>query len=281
MLKALAGGVLRSIARAVLSPSSVPVVAAEVALRLVTFLRARLAPNLPPEVDSTPHAQPGRIAELVPEQSVPHPRPEEEEVLQAMQAVGARLDELLTYGAPAVVSVVPRSANARENKYDELIARAHSRFPVVPADIIKGVIATESSFRPEVWRDEPQIHDRSRGLMQLLLKTARGLGFRESPDLLYDPELNVMLGTALLAQLYRRFGDWTDALAAYNGGYPRRSTTTGQLEPRLAQYVAKVMGHIARWKKAPAVSAAQKTAGVASLVALAVLLRAFLRRGGV
>lgn len=273
MLRSLAGGVVRSLVRGVLSPRSLPVVAAELALRVVTFLRSRLAE--PVVVDST-----AELAELVPEQSVPHPRPDPEEVIRTVEAIGQRMDELTRYGAPAAVSVVPRSTSSRENTYDELIARAHAKFPTVPAGIIKAVVATESSFRPGVWRDEPQIGDKSRGLMQLLLKTARGLGFNGHPDLLYDPEINVMLGTSLLAQLFRRFGVWEDALAAYNGGYPRRNAA-GVLEPRLAQYVAKVNGHLARWKAAPAVSATQKTAGVASVLLLAVLLRALLRRAGV
>ncbi len=34
----------------------------------------------------------------------------------------------------------------------------------------------------------------------------------------FDPDQNREIGRAYLAQLYRRYGDWPDAIAAYNWG---------------------------------------------------------------
>lgn len=62
------------------------------------------------------------------------------------------------------------------------------------------------------------------GLMQLIPPTAarlaRRLGFSlPSPERLFDPDLNLTLGTQYLKDLLERYGnDWHKALAAYNAG---------------------------------------------------------------
>ncbi len=61
------------------------------------------------------------------------------------------------------------------------------------------------------------------GLMQLMPPTGRemaeSLGIPwHGPDTLFDPVVNVTLGTAYLRQLSDRFGSWPAALAAYNWG---------------------------------------------------------------
>jgi len=66
-------------------------------------------------------------------------------------------------------------------------------------------------------------HVGAAGLMQLLPTTAEELADRleldwRGPDSLFDPVLNVKLGTAYLRQLTNRYGDVTTALAAYNWG---------------------------------------------------------------
>lgn len=63
----------------------------------------------------------------------------------------------------------------------------------------------------------------ARGLMQLLPSTAervaRGRGEPSPADHLYDPDVNVALGVAHLADLMRLYGgDPLKATAAYNGG---------------------------------------------------------------
>ena len=50
--------------------------------------------------------------------------------------------------------------------------------------------------------------------MQLMPGTARELGVTDRSD----PQQNIDGGLRYLLQQYRRFGNWWDALAAYNGG---------------------------------------------------------------
>ena len=66
---------------------------------------------------------------------------------------------------------------------------------------------------------EPKINDASRGLMQVLLRTARGLGYTGNEAGLLDPSTNVYYGTRLLAENFDRARNWPDAISAYNGGF--------------------------------------------------------------
>lgn len=79
------------------------------------------------------------------------------------------------------------------------------------------------------------------GLMQVMGAVARECGFkgRDFPELC-EVELGLEYGCAYLARQARRFQSHggLDAIAAYNGGSPRR-TATGELEPDLAAYVSK------------------------------------------
>ena len=107
---------------------------------------------------------------------------------------------------------------SNENAFDQTVATAAARYGV-SAIVIKAVIGQESGFDPNAYRAEPQIGDASRGLMQLLLRTATGLGFTGDPTGLYDPEVNVDLGTKLLRQNMDRTSNIDAALSAYNGGF--------------------------------------------------------------
>lgn len=106
-----------------------------------------------------------------------------------------------------------------ENAYDTEVLAAQRAFPTVPVEVIKAVIAKESAFRASAVRGEPQREDASIGLMQVLMSTAKGLGFVGDVDKLLIPGVNVYYGTKLLASNYARAGNWPDAISAYNGGF--------------------------------------------------------------
>lgn len=138
-----------------------------------------------------------------------------------------------------------------ENDYDGIIAVESARTGV-PMALIKAVISLESEFIARATRDEaprpslpptsdfPLGGDRSIGLMQLLVRTARTLGYRgeigdkASLTGLFDPATNVRLGTTLLrdnvtAAKLRGLGI-DAAISAYNGGW-RPSLGYGGLLP--------------------------------------------------
>ena len=128
--------------------------------------------------------------------------------------------------------------------------------------LIEAVVMTESSGRTDAIREEPRIGDRSRGLMQVLEKTAANLGFpkQESFDRLFDPSVGVLYGVKLLVQLLDGINKGSKArtdgtyavlktpfprevrimLARYNGGFRGNPGLDGTL--RNEKYVAKVEG---------------------------------------
>ncbi|NOX38050.1 MAG: transglycosylase SLT domain-containing protein [Calditrichaeota bacterium] len=88
----------------------------------------------------------------------------------------------------------------------EKAARTHN----LNANLIRSVILAESSGNPRAVSPKG-----AKGLMQLMDATARELGVRNP----FDPEENILAGSAYLARMLARFGgDLTLALAAYNAG---------------------------------------------------------------
>lgn len=120
------------------------------------------------------------------------------------------------------------------NEYDEIIAVNADKY-AVPFEWIKAVVMQESSGNPNAYRAEPAINDASYGLMQLLYSTAKGLGYTGTPEGLYDPMINIGLGSKLIGQIRQRVGDDFAAMySAYNSGSPTRYQTN----PQVAQHVA-------------------------------------------
>ncbi len=84
------------------------------------------------------------------------------------------------------------------------------------------------------------------GLMQLLPSTAEEIAGRlgiewKGADTLFDPTINVQLGTAYLSHLAKRYGNVDTALAAYNWGPGRidRRLRRGATVP--SRYIEQVM----------------------------------------
>ena len=110
---------------------------------------------------------------------------------------------------------------AKENEYNTLIKAYGSKYKV-PHELIKAIIAKESSFRPKAYKSEPRIKDASRGLMQLLERTARNLGYTGHIKHLFTPAINIRYGTKLLAEnLKRSNGNVDIAVSAYNAGWSK------------------------------------------------------------
>jgi membrane-bound lytic murein transglycosylase D len=98
----------------------------------------------------------------------------------------------------------------------------------------------------------------ARGLFQFTPETAKSVGLRSFlPDERTDPEDSARAAARLLRSLYRRFGSWPLALAAYNGGAGRvnrllasRAATSfagvaSALPAETRMYVPKVLALVA------------------------------------
>ncbi len=122
----------------------------------------------------------------------------------------------------------------------------------VPPELI-WVAEVESSFNPAARSPVGAL-----GLFQFMPATAESFGMSLAPvDQRLDPELNARAAAQYLRQLYRRFGSWSLALAAYNGGQGRVARLLRQheasrfeeiapyLPSETQMYVPKVMATIA------------------------------------
>ena len=89
---------------------------------------------------------------------------------------------------------------------------------LVPAALVCAVIHQESGGNPDAFPEHPEREGASFGLMQLLLPTARSVGFIGPARTLFVPLVNVTHGILYLARLYQQYHSWWVALVAYNGG---------------------------------------------------------------
>lgn len=140
--------------------------------------------------------------------------------------------------------------------FDTVIFEKSKSHGVDPC-LIKAVIAAESNFNPNALRNEPQIQDASRGLMQVLFATAQQMGYSGAPEGLFDPETNIEYGTRYLKwQLHRYNGQTPFAVAAYNSGTARRRPDGRFIN---YAYVDRVLGFYDRCKNAKQVESQANT----------------------
>lgn len=101
------------------------------------------------------------------------------------------------------------------------ISRSYATDPL----LILAVVAQESHGNPNArGRMQSGAFSGALGLMQIKLETARKMGDRfglkiETEEDLLRPEINVTVGTAYLIRLIAKYGNWKDALIAYNLGH--------------------------------------------------------------
>lgn len=103
-------------------------------------------------------------------------------------------------------------------KYSDYIFK-YSKENQVDPYLTASIILVESKYYPNAVSKKG-----ARGLMQIMPRTGEWVaqqldleGFH--PDYLFDPEINIKIGTWYLSYLMKQFnGDLTLVLAAYNGG---------------------------------------------------------------
>ncbi|HPE95514.1 MAG TPA: lytic transglycosylase domain-containing protein [Bacillota bacterium] len=103
--------------------------------------------------------------------------------------------------------------------YYELVMKYSEEYSV-PPEIIYGVIYTESHFS-----ENAVSRVGAQGLMQLMPDTVTWLStyyvdLDEGYDV-FDPKVNIELGTFYLSYAYKRFGSWKTTYASYNAGIGR------------------------------------------------------------
>jgi hypothetical protein len=120
--------------------------------------------------------------------------------------------------------------------YSSYVDQAANAFGI-PTQIFQSLVQTESSYNPNAVSTKGAI-----GLTQLEPSTAAGLGVDP-----YDPLQNIAGGAKYLSQQFTKFGNWGDALAAYNAGPGNIAAGQG--------YAAKVLSGAQALGYAPATGA--------------------------
>jgi hypothetical protein len=108
--------------------------------------------------------------------------------------------------------------------------------------VVYAVDGAESSHGadPRMWRSEP---NGPQGPMQISAAAAADVGGGDR----FDATENRALGRAYLAHMYRRYGSWPDALAAYNWGPGRMNNWINggrpidRFPPAIARYRARML----------------------------------------
>lgn len=177
--------------------------------------------------------------------------------------LAAMLAQLVLYGIAAGMAAYCRQAASRDfiaaaairQDVDQVpfsgVINTAARRSGVSSRLVAAIILTESSFEPRALSPAG-----AAGLMQVIPGTWRQVNSetkictgRHSGECtlgcFFDPELNIGIGTAYLAQLLRRYdGDATRAVAAYNAG-PGAVDRCGGIPPfsETQGYVIRVMAN--------------------------------------
>lgn len=121
-----------------------------------------------------------------------------------------------------LVFVRPTKAFIPKTSIDEYI-KSHSSVYGIDPFLVKAVIKVESDFNTKAIS-----YVGARGLMQLMLDTARIYDPYVSTKNLYDPKKNISIGSKFLRDLIKRYGSIEDALAHYNLGKVDRWSYAGK-----------------------------------------------------
>lgn len=119
--------------------------------------------------------------------------------------------------------------------YEPLFLAATLKYGL-PAGLLSRQCYQESRYNPKAFNSG----SKAAGLMQFIPTTAKEFGIDP-----YNPTQAIDAGGKYLAQLYKRFGSWKDALAAYNwgqGNLAKKGITAAPLETR--NYTAQILADI-------------------------------------
>ena len=151
-----------------------------------------------------------------------------------------KIDKALAYLSKGRISPETRA------ELTELIWKNAHSYSTDPL-LILAVVAQESHGNPNArGRMQSGAFSGALGLMQIKLETAQKMGRRfglniETTEDLMKPEVNVIVGTAYLIRLIAKYGNWKDALVAYNIGHSAVDRMQEQNRPLPTGYYENVM----------------------------------------
>jgi len=115
-------------------------------------------------------------------------------------------------------------------KYNLIIKKVAAKYNLDP-QVIYATIMTESEGNENAYRFEPHIQDASLCMGQILISTARSLGFDGDPQLIYNPNVCIDLIGKYHRHMLDAYGQLTplQLATAYNTGSPWKRPVPGHL----------------------------------------------------
>jgi hypothetical protein len=105
--------------------------------------------------------------------------------------------------------------------------------------IMVEVARVETGHLPEHIRDKAVSRCGAIGRYQIMPFHAKGFGYKVKD--LYNPKINKMIAYKLMAGYYKSYGNWGQALAAYNGGHRQARTPQEQRCLETRRYVRAIL----------------------------------------
>ena len=156
--------------------------------------------------------------------------------------IGCYLDEDRDYSQEAkeIQSIYKTNMSTSKIKHLLIYIDGLAEEYDVNYNLIKAVITTESS-----WNVKARSRVKALGLMQIMKACATD--FKTPHSEMYDPYVNVTIGTMYLSKLLKQFPDVETALVAYNEG-PRHARKYKDEYIYNSNYVTKVTTHLMNYE---------------------------------
>ena len=156
--------------------------------------------------------------------------------------IGCYLDEDRDYSQEAkeIQSIYKTNMSTSKIKHLLIYIDGLAEEYDVNYNLIKAVITTESS-----WNVKARSRVKALGLMQIMKACATD--FKTPHSEMYDPYVNVTIGTMYLSKLLKQFPDVETALVAYNEG-PRHAKKYKDEYIYNSNYVTKVTTHLINYE---------------------------------
>ena len=156
--------------------------------------------------------------------------------------IGCYLDEDRDYSQEAkeIQSIYKTNMSTSKIKHLLIYIDGLAEEYDVNYNLIKAVITTESS-----WNVKARSRVKALGLMRIMKACATD--FKTPHSEMYDPYVNVTIGTMYLSKLLKQFPDVETALVAYNEG-PRHAKKYKDEYIYNSNYVTKVTTHLMNYE---------------------------------
>lgn len=129
-------------------------------------------------------------------------------IVLGLNAIATVIDNPEVYAKP-----LPDPVSVTELETNNHIDKMAKRYGL-DSRIIKALIEEESGWLSSAEGD----NGKSVGLMQIQKRWHKERMKRLGVNDLYDPEQNITVGCDILSELLNKYGNYTDALSAYNSG---------------------------------------------------------------